>query len=578
MKVLTSTLTGLALGQGMRDQGEDRWTGFDYDYGFGTAERNQISQSNTINTLYAQGAGMDSAGTAVVAPGALGDLFNPYLTTAPANNLGTCGEGDSGDLCTQVGRIAFPTYLGNGMMCWYCDAESVHDCFNAGQFQVCYGQDYFCYFHERRKIGHYFNRREKYIDHHESRNTDLFLVRLNNEAWNLDGRHLENDTRGSVSAPTSTMTDATRPKTDIHVMAGCQQPQACLRQQMQNQAINIGIAFYGDQSREIGNLHTGATSGDFQTYIHPTSRRNVREGLCRLGKDWTYYSGKLWHYDTGGKFHNTDYTSLAGTAKCHNTANTTIEDAGAGDCFYKIDTIDKVNQTPINETPEGANTTGSSPMDSAAAAAGAEADAVFGRTSLNAASPLLWGRGIYDAHDIHGHQFWHERESWYNGMRPNGFPDQHYHGGKGTESVCHFCCNPASSDGMFCNRRLLDNTRSASGVGTPTVTAANSNLGVTFSDGSGQWYKADAYQTDRDGNVTSNYNKWSDNASEADDRNSFIDVDLVRADDPNLDILDTPMANSYNTEAAWLAEHRFHGMFRNPETQVSQEYLDPYFH
>ena len=565
MKVLASTLAGLALGQ--RDQGEDRWTGFDYDYGFGTAERNQISQSNTINTLYAQGAGMQTDGSALIAAGDLGPLFNPYLST-PTNHA-----------ANQVGNIAYPTYLGNGMMCWYCDAESVYDCFNAGQFQVCYGQDYFCYFHERRKIGHYFNRREKYIDHHESTNTDLFLVRLNNEAWNLDGNHLENDTRGTVSAPDSTMPgDDIRPKTDIHVMAGCQQPQACLRQQMQNQAINIGVAFYGDEAREIGNLHTGTTSGDFQTYIHPTSRRNVREGLCRLGKDWTYYSGKLWHYDTGGKFHNNDPTSLAGGSRCH--AGGSPGGAIGSNCYYQINTIDKVNSVPISDIAEsGTTSTGSSPMDSAEALAGAEADAVFGRQSTNIASPLLWGRGIYDAHDIHGHSFWHERESWYNGMRPNGFPDQHYHGGKGTESVCHFCCNPASSDGMFCNRRLLDNTRDAGGVGTPIATnGTNSHMGVTFTNGVGQWFKSDSHQTDEAGTAADgNYNLWNDVTTLSDDRNSYIDTDLVRADDPNLNILHTPMANSYNTEAAWLAEHRFHGMFRNPETQVSQEFLDPYF-
>jgi len=570
MKVLASTLTGLALGQGMRDQGEDRWTGFDYDYGFGTAERNQISQSNTINTLYAQGAGMASTGLTITAAGDLGHLFDPYQASAPAMSDG------SGSM---VGTIAFPTYLGNGMMCWYCDSESVHDCFNAGQFQVCYGQDYFCYFHERRKIGHYFNRREKYIDHHESVNTDLFLVRLNNEAWNLDGLHKENDTRGGETPPESHMTDDTRPKTDIHVMAGCQQPQACLRQQMQNQAINIGVAFYGDEAREIGNLHTGTTTGDFQTYIHPTSRRNVREGLCRLGKDWTYYSGKLWHYDTGGKYYAQDPLSLAGGSACNTSANSNALEAN-GACYYRIDTIDKVNQTPISEQAEnGSVSTGSSPMDDNVwSASGAEANAVFGRQADNKASPLLWGRGIYDAHDIHGHQFWHERESWYNGMRPNGFPDQHYHGGKGTESVCHFCCNPASSDGMFCNRRLLDNTRGDSKVGTPALAAANSNLGVTFSDGSGHWYKSDAYQVSELGvGAAGNYNKWNDDISLSDDRNDYIDEDLVRADDPNLNILHTPMANSYNTDAAWLAEHRFHGMFRNPETQVSQEYLDPYF-
>ena len=188
MKVLASTLAGLALGQ--RDQGEDRWTGFDYDYGFGTAERNQISQSNTINTLYAQGAGMDSAGTAVVAAGELGVLFNPYLSSAPAVS------GSS-----MVGTVAFPTYLGNGMMCWHCDSDSVYNCFNSGQIQICGGQDYFCYFHERRKIGHYFNRREKYIDHHESEATDLFLVRMNNEAWNLDSKHNALRVCFSVSVP-----------------------------------------------------------------------------------------------------------------------------------------------------------------------------------------------------------------------------------------------------------------------------------------------------------------------------------------------------------------------------------------
>ena len=562
MKVLASTLAGLALGQ---QAGQDRWTGFDYDYGFGTAERNQISQSNTVNTPYAQGAGLSMAtgSLAITASGTLGALFDPYLT-APTQTS------------TDSGNIAYPTYLGNGMMCWHCDSESVYDCFNSGQFQVCYGQDYFCYFHERRKIGHYFNRREKYIDNHESENTDLFLVRLNNEAWNLDGNnHLENDTRGGETQPTTDSTDATRPKTDIHVMAGCQQPQACLRQQMQNQAINIGVAFYGDQAREIGNLHTGTTTGDFQTYIHPTSRRNVREGLCRLGKDWTYYSGKLWHYDFGGKYSSNDKTTYDGSNNC----NTGTAANGAGDCYYRINSIAKINSVPIQEGVL-ASTQGSNPTDDTSVFDGGEATAIFGRDEqgtlstssgdANAAndttSALLWGRGIYDAHDIHGHQFWHERESWYNGMRPNGFPDNHYHGGKGTESVCHFCCNPASSDGMFCNRRLLDSTTATTGSPTDSATP-NHYLGVTFSDGTGKWYKADT-----------NYNLYHNTTpSLSDERNGFIDPDLVRADDPNLNILDTPMANSYNTEAAWLAEHRFHGMFRNPETQVSQEFLDPYF-
>jgi len=538
MKVLASTLAGLALSQ-------DRWTGFDYDYGFGSAERNQISQSNVANIPYGQGAGTNAAGDAITTSNTLGPLFNPYS-----------GNGDQNGL-------AFPTYLGNGMMCWHCDADSVYNCFNSGQFQVCHGQDYFCYFHERRKIGHYFNRREKYIDNYDSLNTDLFLVRVNNEAWNLDNKHYPNNTRNPSVQDEN---DHDRPKTDIHVMAGCQQPQACLRQQMQNQAINIGIAFYGTESREVGNLHVAAAAGtnnsatDFTTYIHPTSRRNVREGLCRLGKDWTYYAGKLWHYDDGGQYHASIDKQSDGTACTpvgtpgadHFVPDMNDRDKEAN-CLYTINTIDRVNSVPIHHV-----TNNLSPMDAATAnSSDGEATAVFGRNG-SIPSTLLWGRGIYDASDAHGHQFWHERESWYNGMRPNGFPDQHYHGGKGTESVCHFCCNPASSDGMFCNRRLLDNTSAEPLQGG----TSGAFYGVQFADGSGNWFKLDPSQA------------WD--GTNADQRSLFVDPDLVRADDPDLNILHTPMANSYNTNAAWLSEHRFHGMFRNPETQVSQDFLDPY--
>ena len=151
MKVLASTLAGLALAQ------SDRWTGFDYDYGFGSAERNQISQSSVPNVPYGQGSGLqNAAGTAITASNTLSALFNPYTGTDP-NGTGT----------------SYPTFMGNGMMCWHCDADSVYSCFNSGQFQICYGQDYFCYFHERRKIGHYFNRREKYIDNYDSAHSEF---------------------------------------------------------------------------------------------------------------------------------------------------------------------------------------------------------------------------------------------------------------------------------------------------------------------------------------------------------------------------------------------------------------------
>jgi len=526
MKVLASTLAGLAFGQ-------DRWNGFDYDYGFGSAERNQISQSSVPNVPVGQGAGQSQAVAnptgALTAANTLGVLFDPY-GSGPNYATGTPEAG------------AFPTYLGNGMMCWHCDSDSVFNCFNSGQIQICGGQDYFCYFHERRKIGHYFNRREKYIDNYESTNNDLFLVRMNNEAWNLDSKHNANSLRNPQANADGTygagkdiphpMTDDLRPATDIHVMAGCQQPQACLRQQMQNQAINIGTAFYGTADKVVGNLHAHDNNQDFTTYIHPTSRRNVKEGLCRLGKDWTYYSGKLWHYDDGGTYQNVGDIFAIGTR--------------SGDTA--LHHIDEVNADPI---------TAQHPKDTVTDRSAAS-DNVFGNVG-GATSALLWGRGIYDASDLHGHQFWHERESWYNGMKPNGFPDQHYHGGKGSESVCHFCCNPATSDGMFCNRRLLDKSTSYPyGVGAAGNQNVNS-MGMLFADGTGNWLKIE-----------------SDADTVTDQRSRFVDRDLVRADNPALNINHTPMAGSYNTNSGWLAEHRYHGMFRNPDTQISQTYLDPH--
>jgi len=150
-------------------------------------------------------------------------------------------------------------------------------------------------------------------------------------------------------------------------------------------------------------------------------------------------------------------------------------------------------------------------------------------------------------------------------MRPNGFPDQHYHGGKGSESVCHFCCNPATSDGMFCNRRLLDSAGSStSPIYTYGTDSTKNSLGMLFSNGAGKWM---LYDNNVDVYAASN---------ESDERNRFVDPDLQRADDPSLKIKDSPMVNSYDTGAKWLSEHRYHGMFRNPETQVSQEFLTPY--
>merc|ERR1712149_164662 len=300
MKVLSSILVGMAAAQ---------WEGFnEYDYSdYSDVGKNQASQVNVVDVLAANAGGSSLA----------------------------------------AGYTLPNHYLGNGRKCWFCNARSVRDCFGSNTFSICQGQEYFCFYHERRKISHFFNRREKYIDQIRSTNGDAFLGRRLNEAFN------------APSALGGSASDRDAPSTQIHVMAGCQQPQACLRQQAQNNAINIGVAFYGS---------SGATVGS--TYL-PTSRRNAREGLCRVGKDWTYYSGHKRIYD------------------------------GDADDAASTGSITLANQ----RTAERAN----------------------------------------------GHQFYHERESWYNGMRPNGFK-QEFHGGKGTESVCHFCCNPATTDGNFCNR------------------------------------------------------------------------------------------------------------------------------
>merc|ERR1739838_223387 len=187
MKVLSSILA-MATAQ---------WDGFNYD-DYSDVGKNQISQSS-VNDV----AGLN---------GQSGAVLSAYQA---ANH-----------------------YLGNGLKCFYCNERSVGDCFTKSTFSVCQGQEYFCFFHERRKISHFFNRREKYIDNFASTNNDVFLARSANEAFNLN-----------PSANVASDRDA--PSTQVHVMAGCQQPQACLRQQSQNNPITIGIKFYGSGSDTI---------------------------------------------------------------------------------------------------------------------------------------------------------------------------------------------------------------------------------------------------------------------------------------------------------------------------------------
>merc|ERR1719431_195020 len=62
----------------------------------------------------------------------------------------------------------------------------------------------------------------------------------------------------------------------IHVQMGCQQPQACLRQQHQNYKIEIGKRWYNGASNRLLTLPAGHVG-------------LAREGLCRLGDDWNEY-------------------------------------------------------------------------------------------------------------------------------------------------------------------------------------------------------------------------------------------------------------------------------------------------
>ena len=114
MKVFASTLAAFAIGQ----ESSDKWTGFDYDYGFGdnsNLQKNQASQSSVGNTVYGQFA---SGATTLVAAV---DGFNPI-----SNYHGAAVTGQI--IASPMPNIDGITYakmeLGNGRMCWFCDSDS----------------------------------------------------------------------------------------------------------------------------------------------------------------------------------------------------------------------------------------------------------------------------------------------------------------------------------------------------------------------------------------------------------------------------------------------------------------------
>merc|ERR1711937_215839 len=104
MKVLSSILA-MATAQ---------WDGFNYD-DYSDVGKNQASQVSVNDVLNMNGASGQTA------------------ANYAANNH----------------------YLGNGLKCFYCNERSVSACFTRSTFSVCQGQEYFCFFHERRKISHF---------------------------------------------------------------------------------------------------------------------------------------------------------------------------------------------------------------------------------------------------------------------------------------------------------------------------------------------------------------------------------------------------------------------------------------
>ena len=120
MKVFASTLAAFAIGQ----ESSDKWTGFDYDYGFGDdLQKNQASQSSVGNTLYGQDIITSDIITRppalAAAVGGIQPIFNYHGDAITDNMIVTGSTPDNAP------GIAFARMeLGNGRMCWFCDSDS----------------------------------------------------------------------------------------------------------------------------------------------------------------------------------------------------------------------------------------------------------------------------------------------------------------------------------------------------------------------------------------------------------------------------------------------------------------------
>ena len=109
MKVFASTLAAFAIGQ----ESSDKWTGFDYDYGFGdntNLQKNQVSQSAVGNTAWAQQTDTPS--------------LNAVQSALDSANLQTIYNFHGASVTGFDGKDFHKMELGNGRMCWFCDSDS----------------------------------------------------------------------------------------------------------------------------------------------------------------------------------------------------------------------------------------------------------------------------------------------------------------------------------------------------------------------------------------------------------------------------------------------------------------------
>ena len=297
--------------------------------------------------------------------------------------------------------------LGNGRICWECNERNYGDCLasttsfgdtnNHGSV-YCQGEEYFCYIHERRIIRNKWNDEAFWEEQPWSVGTGIPTYQEDAQAYSNSNKAAD---------------------TYIRVQMGCQQPQACLRQEYQNFAIDMGKTWYDQSSPQPSNGVEKFPIG----HTH-----NVREGLCRLGNDWQEYA---------------DGTPRNGV-----------------DSWY--DHYWRHNNHPVD------------------------------------------------------HHYGHDRRY--------GAVEHHYHYGKGTESVCHYCCdalreaNYDASNGFY-------------GVRGCNYDAANGAVDGTMQDNNqSSSSKVDGVATDLSTNIFYvRHQKWA--------KNTFYD------------------------------SNQYHGMFRNPHTQ-----------